>query len=95
MAERSGHLVDHVFPDVSVRQWVVSLPPRLHAHAGYELGGFWNVVWAVAIDVLCVALALWIASGIVMWWMLPGSRSWGWVAIAGGLVTFAILVFRL
>ena len=26
MAERAAHLVDHVFPDVPVRQWVLSLP---------------------------------------------------------------------
>jgi hypothetical protein len=29
MAERAAHLVDHVFPDVPVRQWVLSLPFRL------------------------------------------------------------------
>ena len=29
MAERAAHLVDHVFPAVPVRQWVLSLPPRL------------------------------------------------------------------
>ena len=29
MAERAAHLVDHVFPVVSVRQWVLSLPHRL------------------------------------------------------------------
>ncbi len=29
MAERAGHLVDHVFPPVPVRQWVLSLPHRL------------------------------------------------------------------
>jgi Transposase zinc-binding domain len=29
MAERSAHLIDHVFPDVPVRQWVLSLPHRL------------------------------------------------------------------
>ncbi|MCA1563571.1 MAG: transposase zinc-binding domain-containing protein [Acidobacteria bacterium] len=28
MAERSAHLVDHVFPDVPVPQWVLSLPHR-------------------------------------------------------------------
>ena len=26
MAERAAHLLDHVFPDVPVRQWVLSLP---------------------------------------------------------------------
>jgi Putative transposase len=29
MAERSAHLVDHVLPDVPIRQWVLSLPYRL------------------------------------------------------------------
>ena len=67
----------------------------MHAHAGYEIGGFWNVVWAVIIDILCAALVLWMVSGLIMWWMLPGSRSWGWVAIAAGIVCFAAIVARL
>ncbi len=29
MAERAAHLVDHVLPDVPVRQWVLSLPHRV------------------------------------------------------------------
>ncbi|MGE0445040.1 MAG: transposase [Vicinamibacterales bacterium] len=29
MTERAAHLVDRVFPDVPVRQWVLSLPPRI------------------------------------------------------------------
>ncbi len=29
MAERAAHLVDHVFPDVPVRQWVLSVPFRV------------------------------------------------------------------
>jgi hypothetical protein len=29
MAERAAHLVDHVFPSVPVRQWVLTFPPRL------------------------------------------------------------------
>jgi hypothetical protein len=67
----------------------------MHAHAGYELGGVWNIVWAVAVDILCAALVLWIGTGIVMWWMLPGSRSWGWAAIAAGVACFGVIVWRL
>ena len=33
MAERAAHLVDHVLPDVPIRQWVLSLPYQLR----YEL----------------------------------------------------------
>ena len=36
MAERAAHVLDHVFPDVPVRQWVLSLPYRLR----YQLA--WN-----------------------------------------------------
>ena len=36
MAERATHLLDHVFPDVPVRQWVLSLPYRIR----YRLA--WN-----------------------------------------------------
>ena len=30
MVETAAHLVDHVFPWLPVRQWVSSLPKRLH-----------------------------------------------------------------
>jgi hypothetical protein len=36
MAERAAHLVDHVFPDVPVRQWVLSLPGRLRYHLAWD-----------------------------------------------------------
>ncbi len=29
MTERAAHLVDHVIPDVPVRQWVLTLPHRI------------------------------------------------------------------
>ena len=67
----------------------------MHAHGGYELGGFWNVLWAIVVDVFCVALIVWIGTGLVMWWMLPGRRAWGWIALTSGLVVFVVLVARL
>ena len=36
MAERAAHLVDHVFPDVPVRQWVLSLPYRLRYRLAWD-----------------------------------------------------------
>ena len=35
-AERAAHLVDHVFPDVPVRQWVLSLPYRLRYRLAWD-----------------------------------------------------------
>jgi len=36
MAERAAHLVDHVLPDVPVRQWVLSLPHRLRYQLAWD-----------------------------------------------------------
>ena len=36
MAEGAAHFVDHVFPDVPVRQWVPSLPYRLRYRLAWD-----------------------------------------------------------
>ncbi len=36
MTERAAHLLDHVFPDVAVRQWVLSLPYRLRYQLAWD-----------------------------------------------------------
>ena len=36
MNERTAHLIDHVFPDVPVRQWVLSLPYRLRYQLAWD-----------------------------------------------------------
>jgi hypothetical protein len=73
------------------------LLPAMHTRGGYNLGGFWDSVWAVFVDLVSVALVLWIASGLIMWWKLPGTgpRRWGWLAIAGGIVSFALIIAKL
>jgi hypothetical protein len=52
MAERATHLVDHVFPEVPIRQWVLSPPHRLrytlvwdHALCPAVTGVFVRAVW--------------------------------------------------
>jgi len=39
MAETAAHLVDHVFPELPVRQWVLSIPKRLRYFLQREPGG--------------------------------------------------------
>jgi hypothetical protein len=36
MAERAAHLVDHVFPRVPVRQWVLSLPHHVRYRLAWD-----------------------------------------------------------
>jgi hypothetical protein len=49
--------------------------------------------WSVVVDVVGIGMIVWIASGLYMWWGVRGDRRWGWLAVAGGIVTF--LVFTL
>lgn len=52
MAERAAHLVDHVFPDVPVRQGVLSLPHRVR----YLLAWDHNLCRAVVGVTMCAVL---------------------------------------
>ena len=63
-----------------VEQRPFSLRPFLsgmHTRGGYDMGGFWDSVWAVFVDAVSIGLILWIASGIYMWWGLPSTRRMG------------------
>jgi len=67
----------------------------MHARGGFEDGRFLHTLWAVLIDAVCIAFLAWIASGIYMWWSLPGLRKWGWVAVLAGIGSFSIFLYRL
>ena len=67
----------------------------LHTRGGYDMDGFWDTVWAVVVDVVSVALIVWILSGLLMWWTLPATRAWGWIALATGAVCFAVIISTL
>jgi hypothetical protein len=67
----------------------------LHTRGGYDMDGVWDSVWAVFVDVVSVALILWIASGVYMWWGLPSTRRWGWIALGAGAACFAVIIATL
>jgi len=67
----------------------------MHARGGFEQEGFLQLSWSVVVDIVCVAMIVWIASGLVMWWELPGQRRWGWVAILAGMTSFLFFTLRL
>ena len=88
-ADQSRITVEH--RNFSARQFITSM----HTRGGYDLGGAWDSVWAFFVDVVCVGLLLWIATGIYMWWHLPTTRGWGWLALGAGALSFAIIVATL
>jgi hypothetical protein len=88
-ADQGRLTVEH--RNFSARQFITSM----HTRGGYDMGGIWDSVWALFVDVVCVGLLLWIATGIYMWWNLPTTRGWGWLALATGVISFAVIVATL
>lgn len=66
----------------------------MHAKGGFENGGLHNL-WAVLIDVVCIGFLLWVATGLIMWWKLPQTRLWGWVALLAGILSFGGFLWKL
>ena len=68
---------------------------RIHARSGYPQGDVLNYVWAVIVDLVCLALMLWVATGVYMWWKQPRLRRWGVVSLVAGLTTFIAFLLGL
>lgn len=74
-----------------------------HGRGGFEHEGFLLDLWGVMVDVVVAAMLLWVLSGLVMWWKLPGGapvevagrRAWGWVALLSGVASFAAFLVLL
>jgi len=66
----------------------------MHAKGGFEQGGLHNL-WGIFVDLVCLGMLAWVISGLVMWWQLPSTRGWGWLAFLGGLISFVLFLLRL
>lgn len=67
----------------------------LHARGGFQQDHFLSDLWAVVIDMVCIGFILWVASGLVMWWQLKQTRTWGFVALGSGILSFVIFLITL
>ncbi len=65
---------------------------RMHFRTGYGQPGFLNNLWPLAVDLYCLTSLIWVATGLYLWWKIPIVRRAGWLAIAGGLLAFIILL---
>lgn len=66
-----------------------------HAKGGFEQDSLLHDSWGVVIDIACLGLILWVASGIYMWLPMRGLRRSGLVALAAGAASFALFVWLL
>jgi hypothetical protein len=67
----------------------------MHAKGGFEQDGFFQNLWSVIVDAVCVGMLLWMVTGLLMWWNLPSTRLWGAIALGGGIASFGIFLLRL
>jgi hypothetical protein len=67
----------------------------MHARGGFEQDGILQLSWSVVVDVVCLAMMVWIASGLYMWWGLSGHRRWGLLAILAGTASFLVFTMGL
>ncbi len=68
---------------------------RMHFRGGYSQPTFWDKFWGLLVDAACVGIIIWTASGLIMWWRLPRLRSWGAIAVGGGIVSFLLLIWTI
>jgi len=66
-----------------------------HAKGGFEQESWLHDSWGIVIDLVCLGLILWVASGIYMWIPLRNLRRSGLLALASGTASFALLVWLL
>lgn len=64
----------------------------MHARGGYGQESLLSNAWAVIVDVSMIAVLVWIASGLYMWWNIKSHRKWGLAALAAGFASFAYFV---
>lgn len=67
----------------------------LHARGGFVQSSALHTAWGVLVDLACAGLLFWIASGLLLWWHVPGHRSWGSIALAAGWLSFGIFLWKL
>jgi len=67
----------------------------IHAKGGFEQEGWLHHSWAVLVDLVALAFLVWIASGLYLWWHIPGVRRWGWLALGSGAASFAVFLLKL
>lgn len=62
----------------------------MHARGGFEQDGFLSDGWGVMVDLVSLAVILWVLTGYYMWWGLARHRRWGGIAVLAGWSAFAL-----
>lgn len=67
----------------------------MHARGGFEQDGFLPDAWGGIVDLVCLAMILWVLTGYYMWWGLTRVRWWGAIVLLIGAGAFALFTVAL
>ncbi|QDT66319.1 hypothetical protein [Calycomorphotria hydatis] len=69
-----------------------SLLQRLHLARSYapHMNAKW--LWAVQVDLMFASMVFWGISGLLMWWQIKRTRSWGTVFLIASIISAAVLI---
>jgi hypothetical protein len=68
---------------------------RFHRRRGYTQPYVPDMLMAVSVDAVVVALVFWALSGLWMWWEMRATRLWGLACAAAGIGFFVLLMVAL
>lgn len=64
----------------------------LHRRSGYQEPYLTNDLWAIAVDVVIIAIIAWAFTGIWMWWEMVRTRFLGGLAFIAGTLLFILFL---
>ena len=67
---------------------------KMHRRRGYQHEAAADDLWAATVDLVIVAIGLWVATGFWMWWELKKTRRLGAVLALGGIALFAMFLWK-
>ena len=59
----------------------------MHTRAEFDQDLLLADAWAVTVDFVMMAILLWIATGLIMFWGVRHARFWGFLALGGGIIS--------
>ena len=68
---------------------------RLHVRTGYGREGMLHDGWAFFVDLVCLAILMWVFTGIYLWWKIPSTRKWGFISLGAGAASFLVLLLTM
>lgn len=64
----------------------------MHERGGYQQRPWLTKAWGLMVDIVGLAVLMWVISGLYVWWKTRRKHRTGLIVIAAGIASFAILV---